>query len=378
MANSMTIEIWALYTIGLLIFFLRFVARLKIVGLRGWQWDDIFAIIALVMSTLQTVMISLVDKYGSSVGIPDDVRLTLSPARIQRFATGSKYANTAFFAYIFLIYSLKGCAIFLYMRITLGLTQQRIVRWNGILCIVAFIACILAFVLPCRPFSKRFQVTPNPGIECTSAIEAYYTITTTNVFTDLVLVCIPLPLLWRVKLDLRKKIMVGIILCSGIFVVVAAILRCYFSIVSIAELSNAVRWALRESFVAITAVNAPAIRPLFSPQRWLSSSGQYSNQRRSNAYELSGSTQVKHESWLPNKSRVRPNVIPLQSHASEEQIVMSGRVDDRASTISSDTNGERIDMGGNTRASHTVKTSEELASRGEAEVPSSRGWGAGV
>lgn len=123
--------------------------------------------------------------------------------------------------------------------------------------------------------------------------------------TDFALLCIPLPLLWKVQIPITRKLAIGVLLCSGIFIIVAAILRCVLSLESIEGINVSTIWAIRETvdqppfpihsisfslqqpltflpqFVGIIAVNAACIRPLFSKARWLSSNrGQSSNYRK--------------------------------------------------------------------------------------------------
>ena len=48
--------------------------------------------------------------------------------------------------------------------------------------------------------------------------------------TDIAIVSIPVPLLWTVKLTIKRKLMIGVLLCSGVFIMVATLLRCVFSL----------------------------------------------------------------------------------------------------------------------------------------------------
>lgn len=46
-----------------------------------------------------------------------------------------------------------------------------------------------------------------------------------NVITDAALLCVPLPLLAKLRVPLRKKFALCLLLSSGVFVITAAILR---------------------------------------------------------------------------------------------------------------------------------------------------------
>ncbi len=58
---------------------------------------------------------------------------------------------------------------------------------------------------------------------------------------------IPIPLLWKVKLTLRRKMAIGMLLCSGIFIIVATILRCVLSLRDIKGINVGTIWAIRET-----------------------------------------------------------------------------------------------------------------------------------
>lgn len=51
-ATPFQTEAWTEYGLGTLILFLRFFARLKAVGIKGWQGDDWFAVVVLIFWTV--------------------------------------------------------------------------------------------------------------------------------------------------------------------------------------------------------------------------------------------------------------------------------------------------------------------------------------
>lgn len=58
---------------------------------------------------------------------------------------------------------------------------------------------------------------------------------------------IPVPLLWKVKITLGRKIAIGILLCSGVFIIVATLLRCVLSLRDIQGINVSTIWAIRET-----------------------------------------------------------------------------------------------------------------------------------
>lgn len=65
--------------------------------------------------------------------------------------------------------------------------------------------------------------------------------------TDVAILSIPVPLLWKVKLPLGRKIAIGVLLCSGVFIIIATLLRCILSLQSIQGINISTIWAIRET-----------------------------------------------------------------------------------------------------------------------------------
>jgi hypothetical protein len=94
---------------------------------------------------------------------------------------------------------------------------------------------------------------------------------TFNALSDISILVIPLPILWRVQIPIRRKIALGVVFSLGYFVIITTILRSYYSVLSLNTLPIALGWASRETFCATIAVCAPGIKPLFSKTHWLRS-----------------------------------------------------------------------------------------------------------
>jgi hypothetical protein len=91
---------------------------------------------------------------------------------------------------------------------------------------------------------------------------------------------IPLPILWSVQLPVRKKLLFGFWLCTGLFIMVATLLRCILCLQDVSQINVGTIWSIRETvrhvpsiliissrltiypqFVGILAVNLPVIKP---------------------------------------------------------------------------------------------------------------------
>ncbi|KAL4866581.1 hypothetical protein BDV12DRAFT_187336 [Aspergillus spectabilis] len=260
MTAPLIVEAIAQFSLGVFVVGLRLFSRWKLVGLKKWGGDDYFSLAAAVFWTVSAQLL-----YGSGVGWTPTERASFDEATIRRLETGSQLVLVGWFGYIATLWALKASMLFFYDRITMGLVEQKIVRGCAVYCAASFLAVNLALVFNCRPFHKKWQVYPDPGRECTTHYSLYPVVAVLNIISDLVLVWIPIPILVRLQ---AKKLMIGALLCSGIFIIVAALLRCSLALSNINKINVAAIWAVRETFVAIIVVNAPAIKPLFNMSTW--------------------------------------------------------------------------------------------------------------
>ena len=94
--------------------------------------------------------------------------------------------------------------------------------------------------------------------------------------------CVPIPLVVAARIPTPQKVVLVGLFCSGIFVMICAVLRAYYSVTEIDTLATALGWASRECFVSVIIVCAPGIKPLFKKLRWFGtnlSSNEYSNSK---------------------------------------------------------------------------------------------------
>lgn len=95
--------------------------------------------------------------------------------------------------------------------------------------------------------------------------------------------CVPIPLVIVARIPSSQKLILAALFCSGIFVMICAILRAYYSVTQIDTLATALGWASRECFVSVIIVCAPGIKPLFTRFRWFRTYGSSNEYTNSNA-----------------------------------------------------------------------------------------------
>ncbi|EFY97524.2 hypothetical protein MAA_07166 [Metarhizium robertsii ARSEF 23] len=271
--HRFTVELWTLYGIGVFATFLRTYARIRAVGARNLRADDYLVWVGVAFYTAQAALgysIGNVAHGLANNGMSDAERVALSPSNpeYQSRVIGSKIQVAGWTTYSLLIGFLKLSVLAFYIRLTDGLGRPYKIRIviGFILVIGTTVACILTNFLACRPFSKYWQINPDPGNACQAAVSRpiIWVSFAANVCTDIYLILIPLPMLWGSSLKTIKKIASTIVLGAGIFVLVCATLKSVFVLVDTvngAQLAGS--WGTREAFVAVITTNLPMLFPLF-------------------------------------------------------------------------------------------------------------------
>lgn len=159
------------------------------------------------------------------------------------------------------IYTLKACMLLMYTRLTAGLRDARgQVRWLTVYVAGGYFATQLAFFTACRPF-EGYWALPPPDPQCTT-LERYALVQGAfNISADVLMLGIPIPLVVRMRLPWRRKIVLVGIFSLGLFVVVAALLTKVFNLTDVYS-PRYMLWYVREASVAVYVSNLPMIWPL--------------------------------------------------------------------------------------------------------------------
>ncbi|KAH1501487.1 hypothetical protein KXX06_001228 [Aspergillus fumigatus] len=300
MGDSFTNEAFTLLSLAIVVIILRIVARIMTVGLHNFQLDDYLMPLAGVVYGLETGAAYCVGAWWKGLAnnhMTDDQRAALSPDSEE-------------------------------FRLRVGGSKTQVLGWAGLINMhirvrvaygaigVTYLIVILSILFGCHPMHKNWQIYPNPGLRCQPAIaplDVYMTVTL-NVATDIYLITIPTPMLFKARLPWREKLELFILFSGGIFVMAAGILRCVLIVTAGANgASQAGSWACRETFVAVVIGNAPMIYPLF--RRAARRAGWYISSRGHSqsypAYPLSEGERGENSTHHSKKRRFRhPLSIP--------------------------------------------------------------------
>ncbi|KAL3472245.1 hypothetical protein BJX99DRAFT_249789 [Aspergillus californicus] len=290
-------EAFTLLALAVTAIVLRVVARWTIAGPKNFQLDDYLMPLAGVVYGLETGAAYCVGAWWMGMAnnsMTDAQRSALDPAS-REYALrvgGSKTQVLGWSLYTTLLWLLKGCMAVFYSRITAGLVNMKIrIQIAYVLIGATYVAVICSILFGCHPMQKNWQIYPDPGNYCqpaVSKIDVYVTVTL-NVATDVYLISIPTPILFKARLPLREKLELLVLFSGGIFVMAAGILRCVLIVTAGANgAQQAGSWACRETFVAVIIGNAPMVYPFF--RRVLKRAGLYvttQGRTRSLSYPLS-------------------------------------------------------------------------------------------
>ncbi|KAG0634749.1 hypothetical protein HOY80DRAFT_894354 [Tuber brumale] len=221
---------------------------------EGMRVDDIWMGISLVPLIVRLGVIHVVLAYGTNnfdrKGHPVE---DMSELEIRQRTVGSKMVLASRLFYAGFVWCMKVCVLGFYGRLT---------------------------ALPAVPSVR--QMTPNPG-HCVQAISQLVTMGTLNILTDAALILIPLPLVFRSRLPIMRKIQLSLLFSVGMFVVSITIIRMPV-IVGGGSLQKArTLWASIECLAACIVANAPVLNSLLRQKAKKPSSNEYNisvNSRR--------------------------------------------------------------------------------------------------
>ncbi|KAJ6095219.1 hypothetical protein N7486_005965 [Penicillium sp. IBT 16267x] len=289
-------EAFTLLAVAIVIIALRTTARWIMVGPKNFQADDYIMLVACVVYGFETAAAYIVGAWFEGLAnnsMTDEERATLSPDSHEYHLRvgGSKVQVTGWSLYTLLLWLLKTCMAIFYSRLTAGLINMRVrIHIAYVLIATTYIVTVSSILFGCHPMHKNWQINPNPGNHCqpaVSKIDIYVTVVL-NVATDIYLISIPAPMLFKARLRWREKLELLILFSGGLFVMMCGILRCVLILTAGANgAEQAGSWACRETFVAVVIGNAPMIYPL--ARRVARRAGLYLTSRTgvSESYQLS-------------------------------------------------------------------------------------------
>ncbi|KAI1131524.1 hypothetical protein F5Y10DRAFT_233414 [Nemania abortiva] len=298
-------------------FILRIWARFA-TGARLW-WDDYWMFWVMAVCILMSIFDFLGLVYGSGTHQAD-----LPPATATMFV---KLLWVYMLIWATGVFSVKIGILLFYWRVF-----QRTATFRLGAMIVAFISSgiflsnFFSFTFQCFPVQKFWE--PDLAGRCINQNAFYLASAIINVFGDVAVLSLPLPIIWKLQASRSKKWSLSFLFLLGAFVVVASIFR----IVAVTQIDpmdfsftnvGGGLWSTVEVEVGFICANLPAVRPLLF--KWFKYDTTQNASAATPKYNLS------------SKGGIRSGHIKLQSRNRDNDDL------DNSST-------EILTSGGNTRA----------------------------
>ncbi|KAI4114152.1 MAG: hypothetical protein LQ338_008046, partial [Usnochroma carphineum] len=248
--------------------------------------------------------------------------------------------------------ALKFSILFFYHRI---FTVRKFTVWCviiGIVIIAWFIAFLVSQFLTCRPL-QCFWDRSGPDCKCINGSHiGFYVTSPPDILTNVAILVLPIPWLWGLQMQTRRKVAITMIFLLGSFSVLGSILRIPF----LAQLDyndlpytivNSAIWINVEVAIGIVSASLPIMRPLVSRafpsqirSRFTRSRNagsqhlhdNHANGSRSRALDNSGvyagGGSKKHKTWYNNVSTGKATKTDdgESGQGSEEDMVPMGKI----------------------------------------------------
>ncbi|KUJ07447.1 uncharacterized protein LY89DRAFT_601132 [Mollisia scopiformis] len=249
-------QTWIMYSIAIALFLTRIYARYVRLGFK-WQIEDYLMVLAVAWYTTMCVTnIAIITGGGSSLYLPGQYE-TFTAADIAARVKGSKIEFASEMCMLNTMYTLKACMLIIYFQLTSNLSQQKWMKLSAGYTFLGWLATVLVLFFNCHPFTGYWTLPP-PQEECASYFRYEVTQAVFNVSSDLTMICVILPMLFRIRMPWKTKLPLLFIFSMGLVVVICACTSKYFTFKDIWDDSYQF-WYLREASIAMYTTNLPYV-----------------------------------------------------------------------------------------------------------------------
>ncbi|KAL0933657.1 uncharacterized protein CTRU02_210456 [Colletotrichum truncatum] len=163
--------------------------------------------------------------------------------------------------YVTSLWAIKIALVLFYKRIAAPGTKLQVIYNVTIVLLVASWATIFFHIIfQCYPHNKRWSLDPTYQCNPTDAEINYWLTILLNIGSDVVTISLPISMVLKLQMKMKQKLGVAAIFALGFFVIIASIIRAYYSKRNETMLTCTV--SMIETAVAIIAASLPALRTL--------------------------------------------------------------------------------------------------------------------
>ncbi|KAL8863140.1 MAG: hypothetical protein Q9178_000515 [Gyalolechia marmorata] len=262
--QSLTIESWTLYPFGILLIAARIISRRILLGsFKKLQIDDWIMLFVAVTFTGVIVSVNQVS-HNLSNYLPPGAAESFTSEERENAIYGSKFVMVLEEFMLANTWLCKACLLILYHQMTLGLKQNKLVKIVGGYCIFGYVLVqILYLGVWCRPIQQYWQV-PVDNSQCASYYNHLITSSVFNITSDLMMIYIPLPILIKARLPMKRKIILCGVFSLGLLVILSAILNRYYNFTEPYGSLIYLNWYVGEAATSVFVANVPHLWPLLS------------------------------------------------------------------------------------------------------------------
>ncbi|EXJ91065.1 hypothetical protein A1O1_04172 [Capronia coronata CBS 617.96] len=254
--TSFKAESWIWYTATVSMIIARMVARLlHFKSVLRLQIEDVLMVFLTCLYTILIVFLNI-DLDVSTNLIDPAHPVVLTPHEISERTWGSKTVLLVEQCMCAVQWGTKYCLLLLYWRLTQNLMQNMVVKGAAIYVGVTYVVMeVLYFAYWCRPFHEYWAV-PTSNQQCSTALHHLILNLVFNLTSDILIMSIPLPLLLKAHLELKRKLLLVFPFSLGLFTMLCAILSKRLSFTHPYS-SQWVFWYCREASTAMIVANMP-------------------------------------------------------------------------------------------------------------------------
>ncbi|TLS31201.1 hypothetical protein PpBr36_02175 [Pyricularia pennisetigena] len=228
----------------------------RVFVIKTFGLDDWAAALSLLFTLACGIVVGINATYGCGKHI-----WTVSPGDLQQFFINF-YFSIVF--YNLSVMFTKASFLLQYYRV-LATTRSMKQMYLGFLAVIlaTSIAFLFLAIFPCTPISDFWSFSTKKN--CLPNFTMYYAQAGAHIGTDIIVFALPLPALWKLRINGPQKLVLLGIFSLGFFAVIISILRLTFLTDSPdVTWSNAISssWSAAEISIGLMCASLPSLRPL--------------------------------------------------------------------------------------------------------------------
>ena len=145
---------------------------------------------------------------------------------------------------------------------SIGTKTNKVIKWVAGYCAIGYVVTIVLFLgVWCRPITQYWQV-PVDDTQCASYYNEIITSAVLNISSDAMILLVPVPVLVKLQLPIKRKIILGTVFSLGVLTVLTAILNRYYNFSSPYGSLVYLYWYVAESSTSVYVSNIPLCWPV--------------------------------------------------------------------------------------------------------------------